>query len=70
MKDFFGTAVSVGDRVAFIPPGYRDLVIGEVVNITTKQVRIRYVNTWNYGRSGFPMETVRFHKTVIRAPQQ
>ena len=66
MRDFFGYELAVGDRVAFILNGYRDLVVARIVAFTPKQVRVSYVNTWNYGTPGRPDETLRHPKTLIK----
>ncbi len=66
MKDFFGQPLEVGDVVAFIPNGYRDLARGRIVAMTPKQVRIAYTNTWNYGSPGRADETLRYPSTVVK----
>jgi len=66
MRDFFNNELAVGDRVAFIPNGYRDLAVATIVAFTPKQVRVSYVNTWNYGLPGRPDETLRHPKTLIK----
>lgn len=66
MQDFFGNELSVGDLVAFIPNGYRDLARARILAFTPKQVRISYVNTWNYGSPGQPVETLRYPTTLIK----
>lgn len=66
MRDFFGRELAVGDRVAFIPNGYRDLAVGTIVAFTPRQVRVSYVNTWNHGPPGRPGETLRYPTTLVR----
>lgn len=66
MRDFFGNELSVGDLVAFIPNGYRDLERARILAFTPKQVRISYVNTWNYGPPGRPDETLRYPTTLVK----
>lgn len=41
MKDFVGNELSVGSVIAFIEPGYRNLVKGEVIAITEQRVRVK-----------------------------
>jgi hypothetical protein len=41
-NDVFGTAVEVGDRVAFNPPRYKGLVIGHVIKFTPKGFTVEY----------------------------
>ena len=66
VRDFFGHQLSVGDVVAVIPNGYRDLVRGRIVAFTPKQVRISYTNTWNYGTPGREEQTLRYPRTVVK----
>lgn len=40
--DFFGNKISVGDTVAFIAQGHRELINGTVIKLTTKTVLIEY----------------------------
>lgn len=68
MKDFFKQPLAVGDVVAFIPNGYRDLVRGRITAFTTKQVRIAYTNTWNFGKPGVDDETLRYPSVIVKDP--
>jgi hypothetical protein len=68
MRDFFNQPMSVGDVVAFIPNGYRDLVRGRIVAFTPKQVRIAYTNTWNFGLPGMADETLRYPGVIVKDP--
>jgi hypothetical protein len=52
MKDFLNRDVEVGDSVIIMAPGYRSLVLGRIVALTPKNVRVGYMNTWNYGVDG------------------
>jgi len=52
MNDFFGNELAIDDEVAFYAPGYRMFTIGTIIAFTPKQVRVAYVNTWNYGEPG------------------
>jgi len=47
MKDFFGNDLNIGDPVAFCKQGYRELVMGEVIGFTPKQVRVKY-KRWSH----------------------
>jgi hypothetical protein len=40
MKDFFGTELSVGDTVAFMRIGYRDMRTGTVLSFTKTGMQI------------------------------
>lgn len=40
--DFFGTAVDIGDEIAFNPPTYKGLRKGKIVSFTLKGFRIEY----------------------------
>lgn len=54
MNDYFGAPLALGDVVAFYAPGYRMFTTGTVTAFTPKQVRVAYLNTWNFGAPGFP----------------
>lgn len=49
MKDFLGIDLAEGDFVAAIRPNYRELVLGQIVKITPKKVRVEY--KLHYGTS-------------------
>lgn len=68
MKDLFNQPLTVGDSVAFVPNGYRNLVLGKISGFTARQVRIDYTNTWNHGSPGRPDNTLRYSSVIIRAP--
>lgn len=42
MRDVFGREIAVGQEVAFMLPGYRDLRLGRVMAITPQRVRVAY----------------------------
>ena len=42
MNDFVGQEVLVGDYVAFMMPGYRELKLGKVIKITPQKIRVDY----------------------------
>lgn len=47
MKDIFGHELGVGDAVALNQPGYKWLVVGEIVDFTSKMVKVAYVDWRN-----------------------
>lgn len=61
MKDFLGNVLKIGNDVVFIAPNYRILVKGRIIDFTKKNVRIEYINDWNY--SGRP-------ETILQSPTQ
>ena len=63
MKDIFGNTLSIGDTVAFNPPFYKGLVIGEIVQFTAKQVRVEYTSqTWSDNKA----TTVVWSSNVVK----
>lgn len=42
MNDIFNKTILLGARIAFNPPTYKGLVIGEVVGFTPKMVKVKY----------------------------
>lgn len=42
MTDFLGNDIQVGDKVACIELGYKNLMFGEVVKLTPKAMRVKY----------------------------
>lgn len=61
MRDFFNQPLEVGDIVAFIPNGYRDLVRGRIVAFTPKQVRIGWQDQYHQYE-----ETLRYPKVIVK----
>jgi hypothetical protein len=51
MKDFLENELSVGDKVVFTPPDYKNFCLGTIVKIAAKQIAIEYINTRNYGKN-------------------
>jgi FKBP-type peptidyl-prolyl cis-trans isomerase 2 len=51
MKDFAGNELSVGSEIAFIEPGYRNLLKGTVYAVTEKRVKVRYNPAYKGGKS-------------------
>jgi len=43
MKDYFNNELAIGDTVAFYQPGYRNFILGKVVDFTPKKVRVNYM---------------------------
>lgn len=41
MKDFAGNELFVGSEIAFIEPGYRNLIKGTITAITAKRVKVK-----------------------------
>ena len=58
--DFFGNIITVGDEVAFMQIGYRQLLKGIVVKLTDKMVFVSHERT-NVGKT----ETKQEHNQVI-----
>ena len=52
MSDFIGIQLSLGDSVILIAPRYRSLVVGKIIAFTPKNVRVAYLNDWNFGKPG------------------
>lgn len=44
MKDFIGNELNVGSIIAFIEPGYRNLVKGTIIAVTAKRVKVEIHN--------------------------
>lgn len=63
VKDFFGQSLEVGDRIAFIENGYRNLKKGVIAAFTPQKVRIEYPNRFRHSASD---ETLRFPSEVIK----
>lgn len=66
MKDYFGQELEIGDRVAFYAPGYRSFTTGTVIKFTPQQIRVEYVNTWNYGKDGKEMTYLGYPTQFIK----
>lgn len=48
MKDVFGQDLFIGAKCCVTPKNYRGLVKATIVGFTLKQVKVEYMNTWNY----------------------
>lgn len=66
MKDFHGQELAVGDEVTTTPKNYRGLVRGKIVAFTPQQVRVEYLNTWNYGEAGRAEKFLTYPSTVVK----
>ena len=66
MRDFFNTELTVGDTVAFMAPGYRNLVKGTIIRFTPKMVIIEYLNNWNFSNPGYPCEIKQTPDQIIK----
>lgn len=66
MQDFLGNDLEVNDSVIFIAPGYRSLVLGRVVKLTEKSIRIAYMNTWNFSKPGYRSELLQRPSQVTK----
>jgi hypothetical protein len=64
MTDILGKTLKLDDNVIFIAPNYRMLVQGKIINFTEKNVRISYVNTWNY--SGMVCDILQSPKQLVK----
>lgn len=60
MKDFIGNELKVGDKVACIELGYKNLVKGEVVKLTPTAVRVKWQH-W-----GKDKITLRYSNQIIK----
>ena len=40
-KDIFGFPVEIGDIVAYNPPKYKGMVIGEIIGFTPQMIKVR-----------------------------
>lgn len=58
--DYFGNEIKIGDTVAFMQLGYRQLMNGIVSKITDKNIIIEHEKT-NVGKT----QTKQFHNQVI-----
>jgi hypothetical protein len=63
MQDFLGRELTIGDSVIVIAPGYRHFVLARVIAFTAKNVRVSFMNTWNYGKPGR-------HQEILQSPSQ
>lgn len=59
MKDFLGRELEIGDSVIIMAPKYRHLVLARIIKFTPTQVRVAFMNTWNYGKPGYYTELLQ-----------
>jgi hypothetical protein len=64
MKDRFAQELSIGDKIAFNPPVYKGLVVGEVIGFTARQVRVKY---HSFGHQTSDL-TLVWPEWVVKAP--
>lgn len=50
-RDFFGFELEVGDQVALINPGYKELIAGKVTKLNAKMVTVEYERRGYRGKS-------------------
>jgi hypothetical protein len=68
-KDYNGTELNIGDKVAFISPYVKGLVTGTVTGFTPKMIEIEWISnrTWG-GRQGFPEKILHNISWVTKVP--
>lgn len=66
MKDFLGRELELGDSVIIIAPSYRHLVLARVIGFTPKNVRVAYMNDWNFGAPGFYKELLQIGSQLTK----
>jgi len=49
MKDIAGKELRLGDSIAFNPPRYKGIVLGNIVGFTPKMVKIEYFSSNGLG---------------------
>lgn len=70
MKDFLNRDLELGDSVIIIAPGYRHFVLARVIKFTQTQVRVAFMNTWNYADAGSYTELLQrpYQLTKVDGP--
>lgn len=70
MKDFFGTELNLGDTVAFMEPGYRNMVTGIILSFAPKSMLIQWNKEYRWSKVTPPhLETFRASsEQVIKKP--
>ena len=66
MVDFIGATLSIGDSVILIAPQYRMFVVGKVLAFTPKNIRVAFINTWNFGLPGYYTEILQASSQLVR----
>lgn len=64
--DFLGRELALGDEVVTTPKRYRGLVKARIVGFTAQQVRVVYMNTWNYGQPGKEEKFLTYPGTLVK----
>ena len=64
--DFLGNKLIVGDEVVMVAPKYRHYCKGTIIAFTAKNVRIEYLNTWNYCSDGHKKEILQSSEQLIK----
>jgi hypothetical protein len=70
MRDFICQDLNLDDYVIFVAPGYRSLVLGKIIKFTEKNIRISYMNTWNYNKPGRASELLQSPEQVVKIEGQ
>jgi hypothetical protein len=65
-NDFFGNTGTIGDTVAYMQIGYRDLRKGVITKITPQKV---YIYDESLNSSEKYRTTIQYHGQVILAPK-
>lgn len=65
MQDFLKREIAINDSVITIIPGYRNLVLGRVIRISPKTVRVQYSVPFGY-RKGEVKEVSRDPADVVK----
>lgn len=66
MKDFLGRDLELGDSVIIMAPGYRHFVLARVIKFTPKQVRVSFLNNWNFGSPGYYTELLQYASQLTK----
>jgi hypothetical protein len=68
-KDYNGTELNIGDKVAFISPYVKGLVKGTVTGFTPKMIEIEWISNRTWGRDlGKPEKILRNISWVTKVP--
>lgn len=67
--DCLGQAIDIDDEVMTTPKNYRGLVRARIKAFTPKQVRVVYMNTWNYGAPGREEDFLTYSDSLVKVPE-
>ena len=67
--DCLGQVIEIGDEVVTTPKNYRGLVRATVKAFTPMQVRVVYLNIWNYGLPGREEEFLTSSGSLVKVPE-